>query len=39
MVPPEFVETVIVLHPVQAAPLYGTLGGTGAVLVFTRTGR
>lgn len=39
LVPPEFVETIVVLHPVQAARLYGTLGGAGAVLLFLRTGR
>ena len=36
---PESIESMAVLKPVEATLFYGTLGGGGAVLVWTRRGR
>lgn len=36
---PETIESMAVLQPSEATLYYGTLGGTGAVLVWTRRGR
>ena len=36
---PETIESMAVLQPVEATLFYGTLGGGGAVLVWTRRGR
>jgi hypothetical protein len=35
---PAMIESIAVLSPVDAATLYGTRGGNGAVLVWLRTG-
>lgn len=35
---PEAIEAIAVLPPVEATTLYGTLGGAGAVLIWTRRG-
>lgn len=34
---PDNVESIVILTPVQATLVYGTTGGGGAVLIFTRT--
>lgn len=36
---PEAIESMAVLEPIEATVYYGTLGGGGAVLVWTRRGR
>lgn len=36
---PETIQSIAVLVPVEATTYYGTLGGAGAVLVWTRRGR
>jgi hypothetical protein len=36
---PDAIESIAVLSPVEASTFYGTMGGTGAVLVWTRRGR
>ncbi len=38
-IPPEAIEAMVVLDPYEATTLYGTEGGGGAVLLFTRVGR
>lgn len=38
-VPPEALEAIVVLDHIYATTLYGTDGGNGAVLLFTRVGR
>jgi len=35
-IPPDLLEAVVVLTPVEATLTYGTAGGAGAVLMFTR---
>ncbi len=37
-VDPETIESMAVLNPTEATVYYGTLGGAGAVLVWTRRG-
>lgn len=37
-IPPEMLEAIVVLTPVEATLSYGTDGGGGAVLLFTRVG-
>lgn len=39
MIPPEALEAIVVLDEYEASTLYGTDGGGGAVLLFTRVGR
>ncbi len=36
---PTAIESIAILEPIQAATFYGTIGGSGAVLVWTRRGR
>ncbi len=36
---PDAIEGIAILEPIQASTFYGTLGGAGAVLVWTRRGR
>lgn len=36
---PRSIEAMAILRPVEAATLYGTMGGSGAVLIWTRRGR
>ena len=36
---PDAIESIAILSPIQAVTFYGTLGGSGAVLVWTRRGR
>jgi len=36
---PSAIESMAVLEPIQATTYYGTIGGSGAVLVWTRRGR
>lgn len=36
---PSSIESIAILDPIQASTFYGTLGGSGAVLVWTRRGR
>ncbi len=36
---PEGIESIALLEPIEATTYYGTLGGAGAVLVWTRRGR
>jgi hypothetical protein len=35
---PEAIEAIAVLSPMDATTLYGTVGGSGAVLIWTRRG-
>lgn len=36
---PDAIESIAILSPTEAVTFYGTLGGSGAVLVWTRRGR
>jgi hypothetical protein len=36
---PDAVESIAILEPIEASTRYGTIGGSGAVLVWTRRGR
>jgi len=36
---PSSLEAVVLLTPVEATQIYGTLGADGAVLLYTRRGR